>query len=59
VSAKAVGRSIVVSAKNGVVIVHINGRIGKVGKNPVAAGNDLVVIEFQSRVIYSKVFAIK
>ena len=59
VSAKAVGRSIVVSAKNGVVIIHINGRIGKVGKNAVTPGNDLVVIEFQSRVIYSKVFAIK
>ena len=59
VSAKAVGRSIVVSAKNGTVIVHINGRIGKVGKNTVTPGNDLVVIEFQSRVIYSRVFAIK
>ena len=37
----------------------INGAIAKVGANPLATGNDLVIIEFDSKVIYSRVFAIK
>ena len=59
VTVKAVGRILTITAKGGVVVVHINGKLGVVGKNTVAPGNDLVIIEFQSRVIYSKVFAIK
>ena len=59
VSVKLIGRTLVISAKNGVVVAHINGKLAKVGKNVVKPGNDLVVIEFQSRIIYSKVFTIK
>ena len=59
VSAKVIRRTIMVSAKNGKVIVMINGRLGKVGVNTARAGKDLVVIKFDARIIYSKVFTIK
>ena len=59
VTVKAVGRTLTISAKNGVVVAYINGKMAKIGKNLVKPGKDLVVIEFQSRIIYSKVFTIK
>ena len=59
VTVKAVGRTLTITAKNGVVVAYINGKMAKIGKNIVKPGNDLVVIEFQSRIIYSKVFTIK
>ena len=59
VTVKAVGRTLTISAKNGVVVAYINGKKANIGKNLVKPGNDLVVIEFQSRIIYSKVFTIK
>ena len=59
VTVKASGRTLTISAKNGVVVAYINGKMAKIGKNIVKPGNDLVVIEFQSRIIYSKVFTIK
>jgi len=59
VSAKVVGRSILVTSNNPKVVVMINGAIAKVGVNPLVAGNDLVIIQFDSKVIYSRVFAIK
>ena len=59
VSAKAVGRTIHVTSNNPKVIVIINGVVGKIGTNVVHAGNDLVIIEFSSKVIYSRVFTVK
>ena len=59
VTVKASGRTLTISAKNGAVVAYINGKKAKIGKNIVMPGNDLVVIEFQSRIIYSKVFTIK
>ena len=59
VTVKAVGRTLTISATNGVVVAYINGKMAKIGKNLVKPGKDLVVIEFQSRIIYSKVFTIK
>ena len=59
VSVKAVGRTLTISATNGAVVAYINGKMAKIGKNLVKPGKDLVVIEFQSRIIYSKVFTIK
>ena len=59
VSAKLVGRTLIISAKNGAVVAHINGKLAKIGKNVLKPGNDLVVIEFHSRIIYSKVFTVK
>ena len=53
------GRTLTVTAKGGKVTVMINGAAAKVGKNKMPVGNDLVIIEFGSKVIYSKVFSVK
>ena len=53
------GRVITISAKGGTVLVMINGATAKVGANTVPAGNDLVIVEFDSKVIYSRVFTVK
>jgi len=56
---KASGRYITITSKGGPVVAHINGKLVKIGKNKVLPGSSLVVVEFQSRIIYSKVFVIK
>jgi len=53
------GRVITIAVKGGKVVAMINGAPAKVGANTVHAGNDLVIIEFDSKVIYSRVFTIK
>jgi hypothetical protein len=59
VSVKAVGRTIQVTSNNPTVLVMINGAKAKTGITTVHAGTYLVIIEFASKVIYSKVFTIK
>ena len=59
VKASLAGRTLTVTAKGGKVTVMINGAAAKVGKNKMPVGNDLVIIEFGSKVIYSKVFSVK
>ncbi|HEY4898984.1 MAG TPA: hypothetical protein VIH79_04615 [Candidatus Nanopelagicaceae bacterium] len=53
------GRVITITVKGGTVVAMINGASAKIGANTVLAGNDLVIIEFDSKVIYSRVFTVK
>ena len=59
VSAKAVGLSIYVTSNNPKVVVMINGVPAKIGVNKVRAGANLIIIEFDAKVIYSRVFTTK
>ena len=59
VSAKAVGQTIQVTSNNPKVIVMINGVLAKIGSNKVRAGANLIIIEFDGKVIYSRVFTAK
>ena len=59
VSAKAVGLSIFVTSNNPKVVVMINGASAKIGVNRVRAGANLIIIEFDAKVIYSRVFITK
>ena len=59
VFAKVVGQTIYVTSNNPKVVVMINGAPAKIGVNKVRAGANLIIIEFDAKVIYSRVFTTK
>jgi len=59
VTVSSAGHAIKVVAKGGAVVVTINGAPAKVGSNTVKAGDNLVIVEFDNKVIYSRVITIK
>ena len=59
VTVSSAGHAIKVAAKGGAVVVTINGAPAKVGSNTVKAGDNLVIVEFDNKVIYSRVITIK
>jgi hypothetical protein len=59
VTVKSSGKKIIITAKGGKVIATINGAPAKVGSNTARAGDNLVIVEFDNQVIYSRVITIK
>ena len=60
VTATSAGEVITIKVQgSGKVQAMINGAPAKIGANAVHPGTDLVIVEYQSRVIYSRVFTIK
>ena len=59
VTVSSVGKTITIAAKGGAVVAMINGSPAKVGPNTVKAGDNLVIVEFDNKVIYSRVITIK
>lgn len=59
VFAKVVGQRIQVASNNSKVNVMINGVVAKIGSNKVRPGANLIIIEFNGKVIYSRVFTTK
>jgi hypothetical protein len=59
VTVKSSGMKIIITAKGGKVIATINGAPAKVGSNTARAGDNLVIVEFDNQVIYSRVITIK
>ena len=59
VTVKSAGNKITITAVGGKVLATINGVAAKLGVNTVRAGDNLVIIEFDNKVIYSRVITIK
>ncbi len=59
VTVKSAGNKITITAVGGKVLATINGVAAKVGVNTVRSGDNLVIIEFDNKVIYSRVITIK
>ena len=53
------GHIIKIAAKGGKVTASINGAPAKVGANTVKAGDNLVIVEFDGQVIYSRAITVK
>jgi hypothetical protein len=59
VKATLVGRKLTITVTGGRIVATINGAPAKIGVNTMPVGNDLVIAEFDGKVIYSKIFAVK
>jgi hypothetical protein len=59
VKAKLVGRNLTITVTGGKVVATINGAPARIGANIMPVGNDLVIAEFNGKVIYSKIFTVK
>jgi hypothetical protein len=59
VKAKLAGRNLAITVTGGKVVVTINGAPARIGANTMPIGNDLVIAEFNGKVIYSKIFTVK